>query len=254
MDYLARQAARSLSRTARTDARPRLAGRFEPAAGGETFESITVERDAPPAVPPPPPEAAPRSAVVETLLRREAERVQTLIERTLPPPPRGEAGFSPPAERPVERPPREIDGGLKPASPLVQREIVREVPVTRVERVEREVHEVREPQPVPRTIIDERITRIVERSETAPAAPVAVEPRVQPLPARVLPPIPVAARPMQPALRPIEEPASTIHVTIGRVDVRAIVSSEAPARPAPAPPQPSLSLDDYLKQREGRVR
>jgi hypothetical protein len=47
------------------------------------------------------------------------------------------------------------------------------------------------------------------------------------------------------------EPAPTIKVTIGRVDVRAIMTPAPAARPAPARRGPSLSLDDYLKQRGG---
>lgn len=46
---------------------------------------------------------------------------------------------------------------------------------------------------------------------------------------------------------------STIRITIGRIDVRAV--APAPAAPAPVKtkrPAPALSLDDYLKQRNGR--
>ena len=53
----------------------------------------------------------------------------------------------------------------------------------------------------------------------------------------------------QPAVR--SEPVPTINVTIGRIEVRA-VHQPAPARPPVAEPRaPLLSLDDYLKQREG---
>jgi hypothetical protein len=53
---------------------------------------------------------------------------------------------------------------------------------------------------------------------------------------------------------PAPQPAPTVHVTIGRIEVRAI-TPPAPPAPSAAPPKPSrrLSLDDYLKQRaEGR--
>jgi hypothetical protein len=47
--------------------------------------------------------------------------------------------------------------------------------------------------------------------------------------------------------------APAIHVTIGRVDVQAAQAPQ-PARPrAPAPQQPKLSLDDYLKRRGRRA-
>ena len=49
-----------------------------------------------------------------------------------------------------------------------------------------------------------------------------------------------------------ETPAA-VHVTIGRVDVRAIVPPAAPrGRRHPTTPGPSLSLDEYLKQRSVR--
>ncbi|MFP5261548.1 MAG: hypothetical protein ACLGJB_06540 [Blastocatellia bacterium] len=46
------------------------------------------------------------------------------------------------------------------------------------------------------------------------------------------------------------EPSPTIKIMIGRVDVRAIVPA-SPPRTAPASKRPMLSLDDYLKQRNG---
>jgi hypothetical protein len=47
------------------------------------------------------------------------------------------------------------------------------------------------------------------------------------------------------------EPAPTIKITIGRVDVRAIMPAAHVPRPAPTRPKPALSLEDYLKQRGG---
>lgn len=48
---------------------------------------------------------------------------------------------------------------------------------------------------------------------------------------------------------------STIRVTIGRVEVRAVTPAQSAPRPARRPPPgPPLSLDDYLKQRGGRQR
>jgi hypothetical protein len=47
------------------------------------------------------------------------------------------------------------------------------------------------------------------------------------------------------------EPISTIRVTIGRIDVRAIMGSEASSRKKTLPSTPRLSLEDYLKQRNG---
>jgi len=46
-------------------------------------------------------------------------------------------------------------------------------------------------------------------------------------------------------------PAPTIKITIGRVDVRAVMPAASAPPPAPAQRRPALSLDDYLKRREG---
>ncbi|HEX9867320.1 MAG TPA: hypothetical protein VGC99_01785 [Candidatus Tectomicrobia bacterium] len=61
------------------------------------------------------------------------------------------------------------------------------------------------------------------------------------------------ARPREvPHVEPKATPA--IHVTIGRIEVRAVMRPAPPApRPRPTQPVPLLSLEDYLKQRnEGR--
>jgi len=82
------------------------------------------------------------------------------------------------------------------------------------------------PVPAPKPIVP----RVVTRIEPAPAAPA---PRFE------VPPI------IQ------SEPTETINVTIGRVDVRAVFSSQVPK--APVRSSSTASLDDYLKQRsEGR--
>jgi hypothetical protein len=49
-------------------------------------------------------------------------------------------------------------------------------------------------------------------------------------------------------LRETPQQAPTIRVTIGRIDVRAVTAPAEPARET-VRPQPRLSLDDYLKQR-----
>jgi len=48
-------------------------------------------------------------------------------------------------------------------------------------------------------------------------------------------------------------PRPTVHVTIGRVEVKAIMPPIQPERPKPSRPGPTLSLEEYLKQRnEGK--
>jgi hypothetical protein len=51
-----------------------------------------------------------------------------------------------------------------------------------------------------------------------------------------------------------QETAPTIKITIGRVDVRAVMPTPPAPRPASARRGPSLSLEDYLKQRDGGKR
>jgi len=50
------------------------------------------------------------------------------------------------------------------------------------------------------------------------------------------------------------QPASTIKVTIGRVEVRAIVNNSQPRRPESVKAIPRITLDEYLKQSNGGKR
>jgi len=53
--------------------------------------------------------------------------------------------------------------------------------------------------------------------------------------------------------RPAPQPQPTVRVTIGRIEVRAIQSSQSPAKPRAAPPV--MNLDDYLRRRnQGNAR
>jgi hypothetical protein len=79
-----------------------------------------------------------------------------------------------------------------------------------------------------------------------PPATVAAQPHVVPYVERAVP------APATPGATP--EPPPTIQVRIGRVEVRAIMSPAPPPR-AKAPRRgPALSLDEYLKQRNGGQR
>ena len=71
--------------------------------------------------------------------------------------------------------------------------------------------------------------------------------------------VPVATRPQRPEDPDVMSAAAvpynltaaepSIRVSIGRVEVRAVFPTAPPRRAQPARPKPSLSLDDYLKQR-----
>ena len=77
-----------------------------------------------------------------------------------------------------------------------------------------------------------------ERDGTAPP-PVAVQTHIAPLVER-------GAESFSPS-RPSPQPQPTVSVTIGRIEVRAVGSSEAPAKPRATPPV--MNLDDYLRRR-----
>jgi hypothetical protein len=254
MHYLERQAARALSPS--SGVQPRLPGRFERRAEEPPF-AVTVERDAPPDAAPPsaPLREVPRTTIVESVLRREAERVERVHERVvMPAPPPAARELEPRrVERAVPAPPR---GDAVPAR-AVEPLFVPSPPPRRVDAEERQI--------VERTLRDERIVRMVERRERDVASP---RDDVRPVQPRIAPAVVPAAERVaaaQAAIQTTERAAPpprvraddappAIHVTIGRVDVRAVMTAEAPLPRPQVPAQPSLSLEDYLKQREGRPR
>ena len=146
-----------------------------------------------------------------------------------------------------------------------------QVPVPVVEKIQERVHTETRINTEKNTDsrLEIRENRIIEPSPS-PKAPDPFHPRLNlPEPATVTrevpvttPQTPIVPRVVQPAPTapvprleilpaPQVEPTETINVTIGRVDVRAVFSSQAPK--APARTSTVNSLDDYLKQRsEGR--
>jgi hypothetical protein len=86
----------------------------------------------------------------------------------------------------------------------------------------------------------------VETPRPATPATVVVQPHVTPAP---------RAEPAGPALAgraATPKPAPTIQVTIGRIEVRAVPPPAPPPKQRSAPPV--MSLDDYLRQRDGGRR
>jgi hypothetical protein len=83
--------------------------------------------------------------------------------------------------------------------------------------------------------------------DAAPVAPRMVRPRLKPH---------VERGPQEPRVDAPESSAPTVRVAIGRIEVRAITPppSPFPQQAAPARPAPTLSLDDYLKQRNREQR
>jgi len=84
-----------------------------------------------------------------------------------------------------------------------------------------------------------------------PAPPFLADPQASPVASAIRPPVaPRSGGVRNPEALPASSaPAPAIQVSIGRVEVRAIFPEPA-VRSAPAPrSRPTLSLDDYLNQR-----
>ena len=77
------------------------------------------------------------------------------------------------------------------------------------------------------------------QSRESKASPVTVQSRITPL---------TETGPERLPLRQTRaQPSPTIHVTIGRIEVRAVQQSQSPAKPRAS--QPVMNLDDYLRRR-----
>jgi len=251
---------------------PRRASRFEPAA--EPVEQVTMDvtQDRPsprPAALPFPVVAAEGEQPVERIETRVIERPvapgvpqddpnNVVIVKKTPAPVVMAAAPPLPAvsERPAERRElRPVAPAPPPSQPThpVTREIERETVVherveTRVESktIERRLESlVREPGV-------ERIERIQMQATpvASPAAPVAPTRRaVTPRPTVAVPdtrPIP-QPKPTPMEITPLATPP-VVHVTIGRVEIRA--TAPTPARQTPRSREPKLGLEDYLQRRE----
>jgi hypothetical protein len=64
--------------------------------------------------------------------------------------------------------------------------------------------------------------------------------------------IPSAGKPLEP--RVFEDQKPTIRITIGRVDVRAIMTAQPVSRPVRTEPKAFVTLNEYLKRRDGGGR
>ena len=110
--------------------------------------------------------------------------------------------------------------------------------VVREQRIIEPSVQAREPGSQPSPLSALSPSNQPERGGTAPP-PVAVQTHIAPLVER-------GAESFSPS-RPSPQPQPTVSVTIGRIEVRAVGSSEAPAKPRATPPV--MNLDDYLRRR-----
>lgn len=256
--------------------RPRLPGRFESLTTAEPRavepllpEHELVEEARPWRAPPP------VQADQETESPRAASRPGRPADKEppAPPPVALEVDQQPPRQPVGERSGegeqkahvRRVYQGKREAEPKpparVDARSVSELPPDRRSEGERELERAPVPAESPRVATPQPTHRSRRVDDPAalegPAITVASEPqprREEPeirRPADVLVP-PVAPPVLQPARRSAVEqpPAPRVQVSIGRVEVRAVFAPPpaAPPRPRPAP---AMSLDDYLKQRDG---
>lgn len=282
-DFLGQLIARSLDRA---DVMcPRLTGLFEPsqpggdlaAPDGEPTDSATpapipaapsLQRLAiqPQPVSPVPPEAAarvrPRSRPDTPASPPAAMALHSNPPRVVNEPPATAAETPRPLPvqpHPTSTQPRER---VRDAPTVMERTLLQ--PVSRKAVVERVApHSPAAPTEVEQTLLQPVVERLIETSRQPATPPRTVTPARPPeVPdarpaADVLRPAPhveasgVVQSPVERAGRQAAAPpptaSPTIHVTIGRVEVRAS-SSEQPARRTSPQPQ-VMSLDEYLKQR-----
>jgi hypothetical protein len=172
-------------------------------------------------------------------------------QRDPEPPPRVTVAAAPPVPPP---PPQRLDPQPpRPESrvePPARREIATHSTL-RIETIERvaapgeplqSMTTTREPPREPERLVTPR--REPPREPTSAPVRVVVESRVAP------PAMPVVMRPpSQQQQRESESAAPDVHVTIGRVEVRAVTPPAAPPRERAASRPGLMSLDDYLRRR-----
>ncbi|MCO5194761.1 MAG: hypothetical protein M9928_20435 [Anaerolineae bacterium] len=263
---------------------PRLSSRFE------QMETLP-ESDAPPAAPVTAQalsqQTLPRESVREsaeqhsaaTVLPPQPEAMQSQLPSHSPAPPAS------PARVTAEHPEQHVPGTppvLHPYATIrteIRREIRREVPVVRpVAQASAASLRTAVASPATEDIASSQPAELPQTSAESPELPIAA-PTVPVAAARQtvaadrpVESVPKPTRPhrgqasaenapIQPAitLEPIAVPQqsqsteSTIHVTIGRIEIRANTPQPQPTPPQPRF-QPALTLDDYLKQRNGDGR
>ena len=252
-DYLTNLVTRTLSPEAVV--RPRLPSLLEPPPEGPT----TTEE-----------------ARLEELSPSSANRSEpTLTRRVRPPAPEGRTTslLAPPARQlqptpvpvpPVPRPspPTENVTPPRPAQPAVIRPQLRETPgESLLPAPPRNVSEPRPPAALEASSL--RLGNVPDEAREEQPPPAAADrgppavPTVQPALRTPFAGQPSLRPPAAPADRVRDQPgeaAPVIRVTIGRIDVRAVLPPAPPAPRPAAPTGPVLSLEEYLKQRDGGRR
>jgi hypothetical protein len=253
---------------------PRRASRFEPAgvepepksaplaSAGRAAATLPVE----PASPVAEPRVVYRVEQVKTGTPEHVESFQppTIAPRELrepavgPPIPRQGKPLSLEVEVPQPRtpaaqllpPPIERRTQSPPARPET---IVRERVEGRVEThtIERRLERLSESHVEHVERVETRIERHLSTGKAHESSAAEARPKSTPIvPSVRQQPLPRQAIVQPPTARPEPSPAPTIHVTIGRVEVRAQAPAVAERAPKPRSGQPKLGLEEYLQRRE----
>jgi hypothetical protein len=251
-DFLTNLAARAI---AQPSLRPRTPSRFEPARAEEAeAPQIAAAAHGPRRI-----AAARAPSPAAALLESDDTAAAAETPRVEPP-----AASTPKQERTVEVKQDVVRERIvrerMPAEPeVIERVDVREIPRTRADVVERLVEQVVEQMAEG----PERVVRVVERDELEPAAETPALPhRFENEAPRVVVvdkqqrdewrPSPPLRGPSPRARGEGREAAeATVHVSIGRIEVRATTPPAEPRRPARKPP---MSIDEYVARRDTKER
>ena len=230
MDFLTRLAQRTTG--ALPTVQPRLPARFESTAstrpGTVYFSEVAVETSPPYRRSP-----APRMSMIE-----HPQPGQAVFEDTQPAHPTPSAKGPPPATiaagaRPEAQRSHQSHAVLPTKMPLGQHPPTIPGPAAKTIQPLYDLSIRPAPQPRPALRVDARSAHAVaagpQRSETQP---------------------PAGGHLIAEAVT-LETAAPTVHVRIGRIDVRAIMPPAPPPRPAARPVAPRSSLEDYLSGRQG---
>jgi hypothetical protein len=229
--------------------RPRLPGLFEPTPHDPSDLTVVSDiTDSPPATAARPapiasPAPAPRPAPIPPSPAATTPTAGVADRETARAPPRpAVASAHPPLELPIaQTPPR--------AAPPIQT-LGATLPPHHDDRPQAVANR---PAPLPRPIVDPESAR-VRRAVEADAPSSALAPRLSPRPsmADAVPPGSARSRPPQSAPRQaMSPPETTIHVSIGRIEVRAAQPAQDSKPREPAKPAVQ-SLDEYLRARRER--
>lgn len=162
------------------------------------------------------------------------------------------AGYSPAETREPDL--QTVASTLRQSAPLQARTKIEpvagsETPPVRHSAITEEVHTL---PSVPPIVPELAVERFVTPSKIRPSLEAHGAPPTKPGNANGQPPTAPSITPAAPARTEpsAPEPAPVIRVTIGRIEVRAIQQLPPPV-PREAPRTPTLSLDDYLRRRQG---